>query len=357
MGKFREVFMDYGQNGTPDYPRYLWQNSVNTWQWGNKVTIALGQSSLPSEALYDFEKMTLLDDAVYTMLDIFGTIPGVDTFTDPIGAAYAVARSDVENATIYSVSAVTPLAGAAYVRGGAKALSKTEPAVVLVAKKADNADGFELIYKSVNDIQANEFHVATSIDGRQSQEFLEQTKKHLDKKAVKKQVDELAKATTDKVDATVSEGIKIAGKIFIKNLDNTIAKLKSKAKYVLDGTGIYDDVKGHHPLAKKAFEDIKEYDYKKAFSVSPKKLDEVSGVINIHHKITGQQNSLYTAWREANPNKTLEIDDMAEIEIKAMVNVGILEDIATGWVVKALENLKEQGVTAIKNIPWNGINN
>ncbi|CEN46356.1 hypothetical protein CCAN11_1050003 [Capnocytophaga canimorsus] len=194
LGKFREVFMDYGQNGTPDYPRYLWQNSVNTWQWGNKVTIALGQSSLPSEALYNFEKMTLLDDAVYTMLDIFGTIPGVDTFTDPIGAAYAVARSDVENATIYSVSAVTPLAGAAYVRGGAKALSKTEPAVVLVAKKADNADGFELIYKSVNDIQANEFHVATSIDGRQNQEFLEQTKKHLDKNAIKKQVDELAKA-------------------------------------------------------------------------------------------------------------------------------------------------------------------
>ncbi|MFJ1351870.1 hypothetical protein [Capnocytophaga canimorsus] len=75
-------------------------------------------------------------------------------------------------------------------RGGAKALSKAEPAVALVAKKADNTDGFELIYKSVNDIQANEFHVATSIDGRQSQEFLEQTKKHLDKNAVKKQVDE-----------------------------------------------------------------------------------------------------------------------------------------------------------------------
>ncbi|MFJ1329425.1 AHH domain-containing protein [Capnocytophaga canimorsus] len=64
----------------------------------------------------------------------------------------------------------------------------------MVAKKADNTDGFELIYKSVNDIQANEFHVATSIDGRQSQEFLEQTKKHLDKKAVKNQVDKLAKA-------------------------------------------------------------------------------------------------------------------------------------------------------------------
>lgn len=110
-------------------------------------------------------------------------------------------------------------------------------------------------------------------------------------------------------------------------------------------------------MAKKAFEDIKEYDYKKAFSVSPKILDEISGIINIHPKITGQQNTLYTAWRKTNPNKTLEIDDMAEIEIKAMVNVGIPEDIATGWVVKALEDLKAKGVTTIKNIPWNGVNN
>ena len=39
---------------------------------------------------------------------------------------------------------------------------------------------------------------------------------------------------------------------------------------------------------------------------------------------------------------------MAEIEIKAMVNAGISEDIATGWVIKALEDLKEKGVTIIK---------
>jgi hypothetical protein len=30
--------------------------------------------------------------------------------------------------------------------------------------------------------------------------------------------------------------------------------------------------------------------------------------------------------------------------------------VATGWVVKALEDLKAQGVTEIKNIPWNGVN-
>lgn len=47
---------------------------------------------------------------------------------------------------------------------------------------------------------------------------------------------------------------------------------------------------------------------------------------------------------------------MADIEIQAMKNVGIPEDIATGWVVKALEDIKLQGVSEIKNIPWNGIN-
>lgn len=39
-----------------------------------------------------------------------------------------------------------------------------------------------------------------------------------------------------------------------------------------------------------------------------------------------------------------------------MKNVGIPENIATGWVIKALEDLKKQGVSEIINIPWNGTN-
>jgi hypothetical protein len=39
-----------------------------------------------------------------------------------------------------------------------------------------------------------------------------------------------------------------------------------------------------------------------------------------------------------------------------MKNAGIPEDVATGWVVKALEDLKVQGIIEIKNIPWNGVN-
>ena len=121
-------------------------------------------------------------------------------------------------------------------------------------------------------------------------------------------------------------------KIFSENLNTTISNLKKKAKYVLEGTGEYEKVRGHHPLAKKAFEGIEEYDYRKAFSVSPKELDKVSNITNLHPKITGQQSKLYTEWRRANPNKVL------------------------GWVVKALEELKDKGIKSIKNIPWNGIN-
>nr|WP_153841251.1 hypothetical protein [Ornithobacterium rhinotracheale] len=52
----------------------------------------------------------------------------------------------------------------------------------------------------------------------------------------------------------------------------------------------------------------------------------------------------------------MEIGEMAKIEIKAMINAGIPEDVATGWVVKALEDLQEKGVKSITNIPWNGVN-
>ena len=47
---------------------------------------------------------------------------------------------------------------------------------------------------------------------------------------------------------------------------------------------------------------------------------------------------------------------MAEIEIEAMVKAGIPRDVATGWVIKALEDLKKQGVKFITQIPWNGSN-
>jgi hypothetical protein len=148
----------------------------------------------------------------------------------------------------------------------------------------------------------------------------------------------------------------------VNQIDNTVSRLTSKAKFALNNTGEYKLVAGHHPMAKKAFEGDLVYDFQKAFSVKPSALDDAWKTANaglpqnIHAKITGQQNSLYSAWKQANPNSKLTIDAMADIEIQAMKNVGIPEDVATGWVVKSLEDLKAQGVTEIKNIPWNGVN-
>jgi len=191
LGRFREVYMDYGIDKTPNYPLYLWQNSVDTWQFKNKVKIALEKGTLPPEVFYDFEKLKVLDDAVYGTLDIISLIPGADIFTDPLCAAYASARNDATNLTIYSAGAILPLASGAYIRGGAKALN--EEIMVVVAKKADN-DEVELVYKNINDIAPNELYIATTIDNKQTQAFLDETKKQLDLHSINTQLDNLGKA-------------------------------------------------------------------------------------------------------------------------------------------------------------------
>jgi len=191
LGRFREVYMDYGIDKTPNYPLYLWQNSVDTWQFKNKVKIALEKGTLPPEVFYDFEKLKVLDDAVYGTLDFISLIPGADIFTDPLCAAYASARNDATNLTIYSAGAILPLASGAYIRGGAKALN--EEIMVVVAKKADN-DEVELVYKNINDIAPNELYIATTIDNKQTQAFLDETKKQLDLYSINTQLDNLGKA-------------------------------------------------------------------------------------------------------------------------------------------------------------------
>ncbi|WP_314243203.1 fibronectin type III domain-containing protein [Empedobacter tilapiae] len=178
----------------------------------------------------------------------------------------------------------------------------------------------------------------------------------------KKGADALEEGTKDVAKKIEKEVKKDIEKAFLNNIDNVINNLKKNAKYVLEGTGEYNVVKGHHPLAKKAFEGVENYDYKKAFSIKPSSLEDAwktvnSGIPqNIHAKVTGNQNSLYSAWRKENPLKQMEIGEMANIEIKAMVNAGIPEDIATGWVVKGLEDMQTKGVKSIANIPWNGVN-
>ncbi|WP_255495783.1 hypothetical protein [Capnocytophaga sp. oral taxon 903] len=222
LGRFREVYMDYGIDKTPNYPLYLWQNSVDTWQFKNKVKIALEKGTFPPEVFYDFEKLKVLDDAVYGTLDIISLIPGADIFTDPLCAAYASARNDATNLTIYSAGAILPFASGAYIRGGAKALN--EEIMVVVAKKADNGE-VELVYKNINDIAPNELYIATTIDNKQTQAFLDETKKQLDLHSINTQLDNLGK--TGKQIANLAEDLS-------KKTNNILTKAFSEGSKFID---------------------------------------------------------------------------------------------------------------------------
>ena len=115
-----------------------------------------------------------------------------------------------------------------------------------------------------------------------------------------------------------------------------------------DGLGSYKSQRGHHALAKRAFEGVQGYDKDLALTISPEKLAEFKVK---HAQITGQQHSLYTEF--AKTNKTLTMEAMRKIEIEAMTNAGVPLDYATNAVDKAIKQLLDWGVTQPVKIPWN----
>jgi len=172
----------------------------------------------------------------------------------------------------------------------------------------------------------------------------------------------------DKLDAAkkILSGVRTANTVTMANIGGTINRLKSGATYIDEGTGIYSQVAGHHPLAKVAFQGDPSYKQNQAFSVSDDTISDAWHANNssqnyplpqvVHAQITGRQNSLYRGWVNSNQNKILTIDDMADIEVQAMVEAGISESIAKGWVVRGLEDLQARGVQEITNIPWGPVN-
>ena len=115
-----------------------------------------------------------------------------------------------------------------------------------------------------------------------------------------------------------------------------------------DGLGTYGEQGGHHPMAKKAFEGVEGYDPDEAIIISNEKLEEL-GVR--HSTITGNQHSLYNEF--AKTGKTLTMEDMRTIEIKALTKSGVPEDYATNAVDMAIQDLLNKRITQPINIPWN----
>ena len=118
---------------------------------------------------------------------------------------------------------------------------------------------------------------------------------------------------------------------------------------VPDGMGTYKDMKGHHPMAKKAFEGAEGYNMNEALSISQSKLLDDFGVK--HSTITGKQKSLYTAY--AKTGNPLTMEAMKNIEIQAMVDSGVPIEYAKETVEAAVEQLIGSGINNPINIPWN----
>ncbi len=117
---------------------------------------------------------------------------------------------------------------------------------------------------------------------------------------------------------------------------------------VPDGMGTYKDKKGHHPMAKKAFEGAEGYNMNEALSISQSKLLDDFGVK--HSTITGKQKSLYKAY--AKTGKPLTMEAMKNIEIQAMVDSGVPIEYARETVETAVEQLIGSGISSPVKIPW-----
>lgn len=208
LGKFREIYMDYDGsvssgasemsiNESMNLTEELYRKSVDSWDWWGKVEIATEwNTKLSTKHFYDFSKVKILDDAVYGTLDVVGLIPGLDTFTDPVGAIYAGVRQDGTNALIYSASFAVPFAGSAYIKGGANSLSKADELYGVIAKQANNDRGFVLEYKKISEISENELQLTSvihSVDEKMTRKAaFDNVELYSDHDFIKRKVDDLA---------------------------------------------------------------------------------------------------------------------------------------------------------------------
>ncbi len=247
IAKFREVYMDFdGSNGKSDSPieiktqgNYtfrLWKETVEEWTWWSGVEIALDLSpELTDEQFYDFQGIFLFDDVMYGTLDVVGMWPGADTVTDPIGAIYAGLRSDTTNFTIYTASAAVPFFGAAYIKGGLKAGRKIDDLYGIVARKANNTNGFSLERVRLSEINPEDFHLTSVIHSGDRKLInkldLNDVKNNTNPQLIKSQLDELATVVSkipswiDEIPSTI---LTDAEKTLLKtdiNTSNSLSKL------------------------------------------------------------------------------------------------------------------------------------
>ena len=325
LGKFREPFMD-----KVELTNRLWTDSKEKWTWGSKFQIAINNSTLQADKhFYNFSKLAVLDDVLYATLDGIGTIPGFDTFTDPVGAVYSGVRGNTENAIIYSASFAIPFAGSAYLKGGLHEAKEAGELWGIIAKKADNTDGFILDVKKVSDIQADEFHIS-SITYANEKELAEKIKtaalddanNFIDKKTVRSAVNELA----HNVGTVIKQSENLLSVNWKNNVKGYLSSIDAKTfwndtsknfSHYIDGDFYlkFDETTGNLLFANhKTGEILGFYEGAVNSSIITEKggLQNVLGKLKIYHGVSGAPSYVMSNLSSgakiiSNPNKTATI--------------------------------------------------
>lgn len=336
IGKLREPFMD-----DPKITNKIWIDSKVNWSWYAKVEISLDHSSLDAKKhFYDFDKLTVLDDVVYSVLDGIGTIPGADTFSDPIGAIYAGIRKDKTNTVIYSASAIIPLGGSLYVKQGTHTAGEL---FAVVAKKADNADGFILDVKKISEITPNEHHVSTLFYGNEKElaeklkdEALKDANDYIDKKIVKAAVDGLS---------LLKEG-KFVDEILSKKILKTITKYDRKL-----GKTVEYPMYNNLALGKSAGGKLKEFGDKVGANVWTTETGNVfTSMYDLPDYWSFERSITDVLKKTVGSNEGKILFDVTNVDIPVAVKGGLVHNVQLVMEYKLVTELELQMI--LRNSDW-----
>jgi len=104
---------------------------------------------------------------------------------------------------------------------------------------------------------------------------------------------------------------------------------------------------GHHVPAKAAFAGAPRYDANAALAIPNAELKRL-GVA--HSAVSGAQQTAYRAFAQTGQPLTWKV--VEKIETAALVRGGMTRDMASATVKKAIDALKQAGVTGPTRIPW-----
>ena len=114
-----------------------------------------------------------------------------------------------------------------------------------------------------------------------------------------------------------------------------------------EGTGLYEDVRGHHVFAKSGFRGHPAYDPQKGFSISQEFMENHGWR---HRDMTLAQRQLFHELAASGRPNTLA--EHTRIAVEALKAGGATEVEAKAIVSQALDDLGEQDITAPTRIPW-----